>query len=63
MNYPLQLQITVYRLVPTTDSSLAREVFFFSFFPFFFFSSLFGFASEFLLVFQIMSPVSILNFA
>ena len=36
MNYPLQLQITVYRLVPTTDSSLAREVFFLVFFLFFF---------------------------
>ena len=60
MNYLLQLQITVYRLVPSTDSSLARDFFFLFFF---FFSSLFGFASESLFVFQIMSPVSILNFA
>ena len=27
MNYPLQLQITAYRLVPTTDSSLAIPFF------------------------------------
>ena len=56
LNYLLQLQITITRLVVALDSSLDIAFFFFL-------NSWFGFELESHFVFAITSPVSILNFA